>query len=352
MKKWTFLIFLMAGIFRSPAQDAGTLIQGGLSDGNKLVKAYLAPLNKAILFGLGQNNYQSFSLDDNHHWSLGLHTTFLMAPPEERVYDVNQLGLETLEAEDPHNSIAQTVLGDSTQYIYIQSKRRDLFGRPLFKFKSPTGYGFPGVPVPYFNLAYSGQSATYSLGFIPPLPIPTTGMTVYLLKGNAQWNLFSLLGWESGRNEWSAGLQYAFFHGMSRLDVKPDNVYTYLTVTGNLSGPYDNQKLLIDYHSLSVSTYLAHHLGRRWKIFAGGGITGGISFIRMKGIYPVYSSDPTGNFSIVAEDVEDPLDISQEAAQWYLEGGIRADWKRFYLQLQGDYGQYYGGALQLGYKFK
>lgn len=356
MKKiFILFIFLLLTPFLK-AQDAsgtGSLIQGGLEDGNKLVKAYLAPLNKAILFGLGQQNYQGFRANDNHKWTFGIQSILLLAPPEEKVYDVNALGLQTLEASDPHHSIAQTVLGDSTKYIYIQSKKRDLLGRPLFKFKSPKGYGYPGVAVPYLNLSRRGTFSTYSIGFIPPAPVPTTGLTVYMLKVAMQWNLGGLLGLlNPEKTEWVVNFNYAYGHGYDKLNVKPGNVYTTVTVSGHLAGPYDNQKLLIDYHSIGLSSYLVGHLSEKWRLFAGGGMTGGISSIRMIGRYPIYKSDASGTFAIVAEDVDDPLNITTSAAQWFVEGGIRAEWKRFYLQLQGDYGLYYGGGLQLGYKFK
>ena len=353
MKKIGIFIVLSMVSIMLEAQDAGSLIQGGLNDGNKLIKAYLKPLNKALIFGLGQNNYNGFENQDGHHWAFGIHSIFLMPPDNERVYDVNQLGLETLEAEDPHNSLAQTVLGDSTSYIYIVSKRKDLLNRPLIKFKSPKGYGYPGVAVPYLNLAYRSKRGTYYLGFIPPAPVPTTRLTVYLLKGGLQWNIGELLGvLNPEKTEWVVNLNYAYGHGFEKLNVKPGSVYTAITVTGHLAGPYDNQKLLIDYHSVGASTFLVGHLSSSWRLFAGGGATGGISNIRMVGRYPIYKAEGTGTFAIVAEDVDDPLNITTSAAQWFVEGGIRAEWNRFYLQLQGDYGPYFGGALQLGYKFK
>ena len=84
--------------------------------------------------------------------------------------------------------------------------------------------------------------------------------------------------------------------------------------------------------------------------FGGIGFVGGQSSLKLVGKYPIYTSDPTGSVSVVAEDVEDPLDIQDTYSQPFAEAGIRGDWKHFYVQLQGNLGIYSGGGLTVGYK--
>jgi hypothetical protein len=133
--------------------------------------------------------------------------------------------------------------------------------------------------------------------------------------------------------------------------VQPSGVTVNVSFSGNHSGDYDNQKLTVDYLTFYFSSHYAHPIVKRWKIFGGGGFVFGLSSIKMLGTYPIYQSDPAGGFvSVVATDVTDPLDIQSNYAQVYGEIGVRADWNKVYLQLQGSIGKYSGASMGVGYK--
>ena len=354
MKAKTFLLVLV-NLFLGTAlaqetSQTGDFIQGGIADGNKLIDAYTAPLNKAVIFSLGESGYAGFYLAGNNKFSIGIKTVFLMAPESERTFHVNDLGLQTLEASDPHNDKAQTIFGDSTSYVYIQSKRK-ILGQPAFKFKSPTGSGYPGFPIPYIDMHYHAGNWNLSLGVIPLVPVPTTDLNIFMVRTGLQYNLTSLAGLNGDRSELSATASAAYFHGYSYLDVKPGKVSANSLIPGSHNGPYDNQRFLIDYTSFSLSTHYAYLLGKHWRIFAGAGVVGGTSSLKLKGTYPVYETDPSGTVGIVAKDIEDPLDIPNFYGTAFAEAGLRADWNKWYLQFQGNLGNYMGGSLALGYKF-
>ncbi|NPA46711.1 MAG: hypothetical protein GXO24_05795 [Chlorobi bacterium] len=356
MKKWILLISLnlMTWSYLSAQETAqtGDLIQGGVADANKLVDAYIAPLNKALIYSLGEFNYTGFNRFGDKKFSVGFKTVFLISPESDRTYHVNALNLETLEAEDPNNDEAQTIFGDSTSYIYIQSKKKSQFtGEPAFKFKSPTGSGYPGFPIPYIDLNYSTAKWNFSLGLIPLVPVPTTDLNIFMVRGAAQYNLTSAIGLDEKKHEISVATSAGYFHGYSLLDVKPSGVTVNASTSGNQSGPYDNQKLLLDYTSFSLATHYAYLFGKHYRIYVGGGMVAGNSSLKLVGTYPIYESDPTGSFSVVAEDIDDPLDIQNAYFAAFGEAGIRADWKKWYLQLQANIGNYTGGSLGIGYKF-
>jgi len=346
------LVLIMPLAFAQSLSPVGDLLKGGIADGNKLVRAYTAPLNKAMIYSLGEFNYAGFRRNDDKKFSVGLRTVFLLSPVSDRTYRINDLDLETLEAEDPQHDEAQTVFGDSTSTVRIVSKKKNILtGKPLLSFDSPAGLGYPGVPLPYLSFTYRAKAFYVSGGLIPQVPVPTTSLQVFMLKGTFHYNLAEIAGdllpekWE-----WSAGLSGGFFHGFAPLDIKPDGVTVNATLTGRHNGPYDNQKFLADYLAFSVSTHAAYSPGKHWRLYVGAGYVWGNSTLRLAGTYPVYESDPTHSFSVVAKDIHDPLYIKDNYGQIYGEAGIRIDRKRFYFQLQGNLGHYTGAGLGLGFK--
>jgi hypothetical protein len=226
-----FLGFL--SLYAQETSSTGNLIQGGIEDGNKLVDAYISPLNKAIIFGLGQYNFAGFS--EKRSFSLGIKTGFLIPPGADRTYHINNLGLETLEAENPADDEAQTVLGDSTSYVKIVSKKKDLFGNPLYSFKSPRGSGYPGVPLIYLDLNYATSEWSVSAGLVPFVTVPTTDLNVFLLKLNYNYNLAGVIWGNSQNRQWAVGGGISYFHGFSRLDVQPSGVTVNVSFSWNHS---------------------------------------------------------------------------------------------------------------------
>ncbi len=151
----------------------GNLIQGGVEDGEKLVKAYIKPLNKSIVFGLSGVNYMSpKNKEDNKKFFLGFKTAVVHVPEKDLLYDVSTLGLEYIEAKDPTKTLAPSVFGDSIRTIRLASKKHDILGRPLFEFDAPTGKQTNWIPLPYLTTGYRMRSSAISVNFIPYVKVP------------------------------------------------------------------------------------------------------------------------------------------------------------------------------------
>ncbi|NPA42623.1 MAG: hypothetical protein GXO27_01150 [Chlorobi bacterium] len=347
------LWFIAQVSFAQEVAPGAELIKASVEDGEKLVAAYLRPLNKAIIFSLGESNYQAFPYKNKQGLSVGFKTVFLVAPPAQRVYDVTTLGLETLEPADPNRVHAQTILGDSLETITLQSTKKDPTGRPYYSFETPGGSGYPGFPLPYIELTYRKGRFNFSGGMIPLVSVPTTDLKIIMFKGSVNYNLTPLVNFlPEEKTEWSVGISSAYFHGYTLLNIEPGGIVLspLATLTGDTTGPYDNQKFLLYYFSGSAYTYLAHRLAKHWRVFGGMGFVYGSAILKLVGRYPVYKTAPGGMVSVVAEDIVDPLFVREFYGQPYAEAGIRGDWKRFYVQLQGNVGIYSGGSLALGYK--
>ncbi len=353
MKK-LFILALLLGISSINAQkviNSGSLIQGGLDDGEKLLRAYITPVNKAIVFGLSDVTYTKNKRDDDRRLLLSVKLAYVSVPNADFTYDVSKLNLQHIEAKDPAKTIAQTAFGDSLKTITLVSKDHDLFGRPLYEFDTPTGSQKSALPLPSLGLTYRMKYTNLSVNVIPYVQVPTSDLMVGMLGFSVQQDLAMFVNGLQGKN-FAVSLQGSAsgLYGNAALDVKPGAVTVPVTMTGSHPGPYDNQEINIFYTSINVGAYADYALTKSISLFAGGGVNMGSSRILVKGNYPVYTSDPSGNGSVVADDVTDPLDMSDSFSRAKFELGARADWNKFYVQLNYNISTYGGLGLNLGYK--
>ncbi len=353
MKKLS-LYFLLIWSLNTMAQDlinTGALIQGGVEDGSKLVEAYIKPLNKAIVYGLSDVTYTKIKKEQKRKLLLSIKLAYIGIPKEDWTYDVNKLNLEHFEAKDPNQTIAQTVFGDSLKTITLVSKEKDLLGRPLIEFDTPAGSQKSGMPLPYIGATYRLTYTNLSFNFVPYVQIPDSDFKVGMFGAGIQQDLGLFVEGLKDKN-YSISVQAsgAYLFGDSDLDIKPGEIYTPVGINGQTNGPYDNQNIKINYTSFNIAGYFDYNLNKHYSIFTGIGYNFGSSNISVNGRYPVYAADPTGTGSVVAEDIDDPLDITNTFSRSKVELGARADWNRFYVQLNYTIATYGGLGINLGYK--
>lgn len=226
MKKINLLAILILLVgYKSFAQDlvnTGALIQGGVEDGTKLVEAYTKPLNKAIVFGLSDVTYTKIKKDQKHKLSLSLKLAYINVPKEDWTYDVTKLNLQHLEPKDPNKVIAQTVLGDSLKYITLVSKEKDLLGRPLFEFNTPTGSQKSAIPLPFLGATYRMNYTNLSVNVIPYVNIPDSDFKVGMLGAGIQQDLALFIKALRDKNYgFSIQGSAAYLYGRSDLDIRP-----------------------------------------------------------------------------------------------------------------------------------
>ena len=353
MKKLFVLLFCLniSGIFSQDLLHTGALIQGGVEDGNKLVEAYVKPLNKAIVFGLSNVTYTKIKKEQKHRLLLSIKLAYVAIPKDDWTYDVTKLNLQHFEPKDTDKIMAQTVFGDSLQSITLVSKEKDLLGRPLIEFDTPSGSQKSGMPLPYLGATYRLQYTNLSFNIIPYIKIPDSDFKVGMLGVGVQQDLAMFV--KSLQDKpFSINIQVsgAILYGHSYLDIQPGGIYTPVTITGSISGPYDNQEIKINYTSFNLAAYFDYDLTEHISAFTGVGFNTGSSNIKMTGTYPVYIADPIGLGSVVADDVHDPLDISNTFSREKFEVGVRGDWNKFFIQLNYNMAIYGGFGLNLGYK--
>lgn len=352
MKKLLFITSVLLGFSSYAQSGAGALIQGGVDDGEILLKAYLSPINKAIVFGLSNTTYSKFTDDnDTKKLEISVKLANISIPDEDLNYDISNLNMQHLEAKDPTQTIAPSVFGDSIQTIKIASKERDLLGRPLFEFDAPTGSQKTSMPIPSLTVSYRMKGTTIGANIIPPVTVPKTDMKVGLFGVSIQQDLATIVS-SLENKPFGISIQgnASFLTGKSNLDVKPGDVYVPVTLNGSTTGPYDNQEIKINYSSIQLGTYFDYTVAKKYTFFGGAAYNMGTSNIKALGTYPVYASDPSGLTSVVGEDIDDPIDISESFDRVKFEIGARADWNSFYLQLNYNIATYGGVGFNLGYK--
>lgn len=353
MKKILAFLIIITNfhIYSQYLVDTGSLIQGGVEDGSKLVEAYIKPLNKAIVYGLSDVNYSKIKREDDYHLEINIKAAYISIPGDDWTFDVTKLNLKDFEPKDPGDIMAQTVFGDSLKSITLVSKAKNMLGEPLIEFDMPTGSQKSAMPLPFAGITLRLKHTNLSFNFIPYVSVPDSDFKIGMLGGAIQQDLApfikSLQDKAFGISLQAGG---AYLLGNSQLDIKPGQIYTPVTITGHTTGPYDNQEINIVYTSLNFAAYFDYSLGKHINIFAGAGFNSGTSNIKVEGTYPVYMADPAGFGSVVAEDIEDPLDIKNNFNRAVVDFGIRGDWKHLFFQINYSPVTYGGLGFNLGYK--
>ena len=353
MKKIVLVLALSISfsVFSQQVINSGSLIKLGEDEGAKLIEAYVTPINKAIVYGLSDVTYTKIKKDQKRRLLLSLKMAYVMVPESDLTFDVTKIGLKYFEPEDPNKTIAQSIFGDSLKYITLVSKEKNLSGEPLIKFNTPGGGQSDALPLPFAGATYRLKYTNLSVNFIPYISVPDSDLKIGMFGLSLQQDLAMFI---KALQDKPLGISIqgggAALYGGASLDVTPGGVTLPVTVSGSQAGPYDDQRVNIYYLSFNVGAYVDYTLKNRITFFAGYGLNTGKSRIQVSGRYPIYKSDPLNTTSVVAEDVVDPLDISNSFSRTKIEFGARVDFDRYYIQVNYNMADYGGLGINLGYK--
>jgi len=355
MKKILLFIFLIIfSLVRSQEiATGGSLIKTGIEDGAKLIDAYITPINKAVVYGLSNVTYTKIKKEQEHRLLISLEFVSVKIPTEDLNFDVNRIGLTNFEPKNPDLHISPTVFGDSLAGITLVSTQKNLLGEPLIEFNTPGGGQKSAFPLGFLAASYRLKYTGFNFRFIPYMKVPTTDLYVGMLGAGVQQSLSAMIV-ALRESAWDVSVQggASILLGNVNLDVKPGGVYIPVTVTGQTTGPYDNQKIRIAYTSIYAGTYIDYTIKDKFTFFAGAGYNLGVSSIKVKGTYPVYTSDPLGWGSVVASDVDNPLALQNNFSRIKFDTGVRVDGRQFFVQLNYNIAMYGGWSLKLGYKMQ
>ncbi len=330
-----FSIFFLVFSYGVEAQvnGIGEFIRGGVSDGQKLMIAYLYPYEKALGYTAvdGRTVYLQTKENDGLHFGFGLKVNTIMIKNTDLQFDVNTLGLERMEPADAAVHISPTVFGDTTG---IKMKSKDEFNLPfqlplpVATFNTPGGIGFHYLPIPelQFSSSFKNTRIMFSGYYVPIQNVLLIGYNISLSS--------QITSYFNYTKDFPVQLEImGGFGGSSQhvgLNVQPD-----AKVEALAKGPYDNQAFL-----LNISGY-NFGLGVNYRIphlifYAKAYYLSYSSHTQVVGNYPVNVKDPTGTIGINVEDVTDPIDYRHSFSDYKFTFGTQFNFLKFFY-LKGDY---------------
>lgn len=351
---------LVTGNVDAQINTSANFIKGGKNDAVKIISAYLLPVERALCFNGANNNMYFFKPKDNTGFrvGIGLDITSSYVNSDDFTYDVSKLNLEEFEPANPQQTIAQTMAGnENTIVLQTKDKYRVPSGsypfyseKPILTLNSPEGRSTTNILFPLIHLFAEKQGNLFEVKILPAFKIENSTIGLFDIGVNIQHNLETSLKYLS--DMWfdiylSAGYNYNRI--TYYIDIKPDEeALTFSPQSDN--GPYDNQELQIHSKSIPIKLYLVKQVNN-YSFSIGSGYNATSSEVRMTGNYPVYSTDPSNLFQIIATDITDPFQYTRTFNKFSLEAGVIYQTKHFSAGLKYSHSYYKNIDLSFGYMF-
>jgi len=169
MKKILLVVLVaLAGIKFSVAQsDVADMLRFGTHDANLLIEAYVEPYAKGL--GVGMNNSWYYTAETHKLWGfdLAFSVSAFKVPGSDKTFDVNELGLKYLYAQEG-NSIASTAAGSGSGVPLYYDAEYQGVTIPVEYFSTPGGSEVDMVPVPIIQASFGLLPNTDIIGrYIP-----------------------------------------------------------------------------------------------------------------------------------------------------------------------------------------
>jgi len=336
--------------------SSANFIKGGKSDAIKIVSAYLFPVEKSLSFDGINSKLLLYKKSDELHFGMGINLSSSFINNQDNTYDIKDLSLSEFEPSNPQYTIAQTLSGNEntiglqTKDTYkIPSSSFPFYEEvPILSFNSPKGNNLQMVSIPTINFFAEKQGNMIGINFLPPLKFSDSSIGLFEIGIDFQYNLKSSFDFLS--NLWADiyfSTGYTFTNLNYYLDINPNQDALKLSVQSD-NGPYDNQKLQINANSIPVKIMMVKE-HNKFSFFAGCGYNIMTSLVRMIGTYPVYSTDPTDQFQIIAKDIEDPFEYTRSFSKLSLDLGANYRSKHLLLGLEYAHSYYKNVSLSVSY---
>ncbi|WP_319502995.1 DUF6588 family protein [uncultured Draconibacterium sp.] len=152
--KILIVLIALAGFKFSKAQsDVADLLRFGTHDGNLLIEAYTEPYGKGL--GVGMNNSWYYTAETHKLWGfdLAFSISAFKVPGSDKTFDVNELGLKYVYAQDGQN-MASTAAGSGDGVSLYYDAEINGQTTPIEYFSTPGGSGVDVVPVPIIQATF------------------------------------------------------------------------------------------------------------------------------------------------------------------------------------------------------
>ncbi|MGB9755361.1 MAG: DUF6588 family protein [Desulfurella sp.] len=333
MKAAIFIITFLGLMFKvyflsSQIIQSTKFSKGSISDGQKIMAAYLLPVEQSFNAINRTGLLYAESPDKNKKTSFAIFIDMMavITPNSDKTYDVNDLQLTEFKPSDPNNTVAQTFAG-SEQTIQLESKSTYKVPstsfpfyttKPILTFNTPKGIR---STIPFAIIGFSFNTPSVSVAFrgLPPLSLPGTDGKVSQLGAVAHTKLNNAIPFLSTIPFdiiLSGGFQYLQLN--LNPNLKPDN---------STDEDYNNQKFYIHSISVPLQFILSKTIKNRFNVFGGAGYNFANSSTGLVGTYPLYKSDPTDSYSITIDKIKDPIKYNRDNSALFLSLGLNYSFK-------------------------
>ncbi len=314
------LAALLAALILSPGKksygqlgDLGDLLEGGKDDAQLLFQEYLKPFANG--FGAGVNT--GWVDRAKTHGVLGFHVkvnfSAAMVPTADQSFNIDELGLSTLEVSENISSVTPTFAGSSTGAARLEYRQH---GLELANFEMPPGTGFSYIMTPMIQAGIGlPRNTDIMVRFIPPFKFLDYG-EIYLYG----------LGLKHELNQWLPGgaflpVTFSIMGGYTAfgtsaglnarpMDFNPENDLDPDELGGATSATWDDQEIAFSTNAYTVNLIVGKSLPII-SVYGGVGFEGSTTNVRVDGNYPYYTPRmDDGDFKRRLNALSDPIDIS------------------------------------------
>lgn len=317
--KHSLILFLTALLITvGPAVYAQTqivnFVRGGVSDGEKLIEAYLKPLGYAMGADLNGGWYNTARV----HNTLGFDVTFTLTsafvPKADKTFDLSALDFELLSLKEPDQSpYAPTFAGSRDKGPALQlvtTNPADGSKLVLTEFQSHNGIDIPVYPLPMVKAGIGLPFGIELMGrFLPRIVYEDMSLGL-----------------------WGAGIKYDItqhipvLRKLPALNISAMGAYTKLHSSAGISFQkgiygeevggipvnggqehYNNQNLNISMQGLTAMALASIDLPVV-SIFGGMGYSRSLTSVKLLGDYPLIKINNTTG-EVFIDDVNNPINL-------------------------------------------
>lgn len=309
MKKYS-LLFLNVFIFSISAkgQDDSfeSILLGSAADAEKIANAYLNPVSKGLIYGSNSGWYHTAKVHKMLGFDLSFGLNFSMAPSEDEMYNLANLGLTTIT---PANANAT---------------------------EAPTAFGSIDAPNVNVSTTIQGQAVTASFklpdGALEDIPfnaVPTANLQFNLgLPGKFEvmLRLVPKVGSDKATGElFGLGLKKEITSWFGPLDKLPLHVSlmgAFTNLKSNYGFDNEDQQLELKLNSYTVQAIASLNFPII-NVYGGLGYSSGSSTFKMLGSYDLEYQTGNPLAPTLMETVTDPLNLETDASGFRTTVGAR-----------------------------
>jgi len=285
-----FSVFLTIPLWAFGQFSNFNLFDGGIHDGQALLKEYISPWANAFGADLNAGWFNTARPHKTGGVDVTLTVNMTVVPSSAKSFDLSDIQFDKLSVSGSE-MIAPTVAGSKNEGPTLEYVE-DFNGTsvPIASFSSPAGTGFSFIPSPMLQVGIGLPAGTEIIGrYLMPLPIPNTDAKVGL------WGV----GLKHSIRQWIPGIKHlpfglSVFGGYTRLNTYAGfhlEPLSYDNLTQYRQADFNGQEVSVTVQAYTVDLLVSTALPVI-NVFGGIGYSKTQTDIDVRGNIPIPGFDP------------------------------------------------------------